>query len=77
MSWRMVALFIVISLEVDWDRSGHWPSIIPRLPREAGLYGQSWGKRGGKGPGQEFAGENWVGTLHVVTVSGWNEGATT
>lgn len=35
------------------------------------------GWKGGKGQRQEFAAENWAGALHVVTVSGWNGGATT
>lgn len=35
------------------------------------------GWKGGKGQGQEFAAENWAGALHIVTMSGWNGGATT
>lgn len=50
----MVELFIVISLDGDWDKSGHWPSIIPWLPWEAGLYGQSLGGREAKGRGRSL-----------------------
>lgn len=73
----MVALFIVISLEVDWDRSGHWPSIILWLSREAGLCGQTGVEGGGKGAGAGVHSRELSRTLHVVTLSGWNEGATT
>jgi len=77
----MVALFIVINLEVDWDRSGHWPSIILWLSREAGLCGQTGVEGGGKGAGAGAGAgvhsRELSRTLNVVTLSGWNEGATT
>lgn len=75
MPWLMVTLFIVIGLDVDWDRSGHWPSIISWLPWEAGLYGQSLGGREAKGRGRGL--QPRTGSLHVVTMSGWNAGGTT